>query len=284
MMLVTGATGNIGTAVVAAARSANVRFRALMHSPDKAEALRQRGVDVAVGDMGRPESLRPALAGCSGLFLISQVSPALVELETTTLRAAREAGVTRVVKISALSVGTRFQAGLGDLHAAAEAALRQSGLEWTVLRPAATMGTPLAFGHVEGDVLRAPCSGGVAAYCAPEDIAELGVRMLDQGGHAGQVYSLTGPEALDLSRVAAIIAAETGRALRYEATSDEDYTRRLEALGTPKSVIALSISFFQRVCAGAFSDVLPTAAALLGRAGTSYAAWAKANATRWLRG
>src|SRR5262245_15653076 len=159
MMLVTGATGNFGSAAVAAAQAANVKFRALAHSAEKAEALRQRGIDVAVGDMARPESLAEALRDISALFLISQLSPAMVDVETATLRAAREAGVKRVVKISAFSVGTKFQAGLsGDLHAPAEAALRESGLEWTVLRPTPTMGTPLSFGYIHEGVLYAPCA------------------------------------------------------------------------------------------------------------------------------
>jgi uncharacterized protein YbjT (DUF2867 family) len=278
MMLVTGATGNFGSAALAAARKAGVEVRALARSEERAAPLRAQGIDVAVGDMGRPETLVAALRGVSKLFLISPLSPALVDLETKMLRAAREAGVERVVKISAISVGTKHQAGLGDLHAAAEAALRDSGLPWTVLRPAATMGTPLRVGKIEGGVLYAPCADGAAAYCAPEDVGELGVRLLEQGGHASKAYAVTGPEALDLTRVAAMVAAATGRPLRYEAIGDADYARLLAASGAPKSAIDLSISFFQRVRAGAFAEVVDTAFALLDRAGTSYAAWAKAHA------
>jgi NAD(P)H dehydrogenase (quinone) len=65
MMLVTGATGDFGSAAVVAAQAANVQFRALAHSAEKAGALRQRGIDVAVGDMARPESLAEALRGIS---------------------------------------------------------------------------------------------------------------------------------------------------------------------------------------------------------------------------
>jgi len=94
------------------------------------------------------------------------------------------------------------------------------------------------------------------------------------------VYSLTGPAAVDLSQVAAIVGAQTGRPLRFKAASEADYSRRLEAVGIPKSAIDLSISFFRRLSAGAFAEVLPTVATLLGRSATSYAEWAKANAAR----
>jgi uncharacterized protein YbjT (DUF2867 family) len=278
MMLVTGATGNFGSAAVSAARAAGFEVRALAHSPERAAPLRAQGIDVAVGDMSQPESLAAAFRGVTKLLLISAVSPALVDMETKTLQVAKRAGVKRVVKISALSVGTKHQAGLGDLHAAAEAALRDSGMEWTVLRPAATMGTPLRVGKIEDGVLYAPCADGVAAYAEPADVGELGARLLEQGGHAGEAYSVTGPEALDLARIAAIVTAATGRSLRYEATDDADYARRLEASGVPRPVIALNISFFQRVRAGVFAEVHKTVETLLGRPGTSYAEWAKANA------
>ena len=280
MMLVTGATGNFGSAAVAEALAAKVPFRALAHSAEKAEALRQRGVDAVVGDMSRPESLKAALAGVTELFLISPMSPALAEIEAQTLRAAREAGVQRVVKVSALSVGTPFQAGLGDLHAAAEAALRESGLEWTVLRSGATMGTPLQVGRINAGVLHAPGAEGAAAYCAPADVGALGVRILQQGGHAGKAYGVTGPEALNLTQVAAIVAAQTGRPLRYEPMSDADYAQQLEAAGVPKSAIDRAISFFQRVRSGAFIEVLRTTETVLGRPGTTYQEWALANAAR----
>jgi uncharacterized protein YbjT (DUF2867 family) len=231
------------------------RFRALVHSPDKAKALAEQGVDVAIGDMDRPESLAPALRGVTKLFLIGPMSPRLAEIESKMLHAARAAGVERVVKVSAISVGTPFQAGLGDWHAAAEAALRDSGLEATVLRPAATMGTPLRMGSIDDGVLRAPAGDGAAAYCAPADVGELGVRILEEGGHAGRTYAVTGPQALDLAHVAAIVSAETGRPLRYEATSEEDHAKRLEASGLPKPTIGATLSFFQRLRAGAFAGV-----------------------------
>jgi uncharacterized protein YbjT (DUF2867 family) len=280
MILITGATGKIGGAAVKAALAAKVPFRALVHSQGKAGPLWAQGVDVAVGDMRDRGSLAMPLRGVTGVFLISEVSPALVELERTTLAAAAGAGVTRIVKVSAYSVGTRFQAGLGDLHAAAESVLQASGLEWTVLRPAATMGTPLDVGLVEKGVLYAPCANAAAAYCAPEDVGALGLAVLQQPGHAGKVYPMTGPEALDLTRVAAIVSELTGHRLRYEPTTDDDYKARLTAAGKPAAAIGLSISFFQRVRAGAFLDVLDTTLSVLGRPATRYADWVKSNAAR----
>src|SRR5262249_36949061 len=167
MLLITGATGTFGSAAVAAAQPANIEFRALAHSAEKGQALRQRGGDVAVGDMARSKSLGPALRGVSALFLISQLSPSLVEVESTVLRAAREAGVKRVVKISSFTIGTAFQGGPTAVHAAAEAALRESGLEWTVLPPAITMGSLFPLAHIDAGVLSAPRADGASAYLAP---------------------------------------------------------------------------------------------------------------------
>jgi uncharacterized protein YbjT (DUF2867 family) len=160
--------------------------------------------------------------------------------------------VKRVVKISSFTIGTKFQGGLPALHAAVEAALREAGLEWTVLGPTPIMEMSLSLGYIHDGVLYAACADGTAAYCAPADVGELGLRILEQGGQAGRVYSVTGPEALDLSQVAAIVEAEIGRPLRYQPTSDADYSQRTNAAGIPKSVSDLSITFFQRVRAGAY--------------------------------
>jgi uncharacterized protein YbjT (DUF2867 family) len=228
--------------------------------------------------MARAESLGPALRGVSALFLISQLSPSLVEVESTVLRAAREAGVRRVVKISSFTIGTAFQGGPTAVHAAAEAALRESGLEWTVLRPAITMGSLFPLAYISVGVLYAPCADGAAAYLAPVDVGELGLRILEQGGHAGKAYSVTGPEALNLSQVSELVADAIGRLLRYQPTSDVEYSRRTEAAGIPKSMSDQSIAFFRRVRDGVYAKVLPTVEDLLGRAGTSYGAWARGNA------
>jgi uncharacterized protein YbjT (DUF2867 family) len=196
MLLVTGATGTRGSAAMAAAQAADLPFRAPAHSAENAEALRHRGIDVAVGEMARPESLADALRGISVLFLIIQLSPALADVEAATLRGPR-GGARRVVKISAFTIGTEFQGGLTAVHAAAEAASHASGLEWTVLRPTPTMGTPLSLGDIHERVPYAPCDKSVAACCAPGNVAGLGVRLLAQGGHAGTVYAVTGPQVLD---------------------------------------------------------------------------------------
>jgi NAD(P)H dehydrogenase (quinone) len=106
------------------------------------------------------------------------------------------------------------------------------------------------------------------------------LRILEQGGHAEKVYSVTGPEALDLSQVAAIVAAEVGRPLRYQPTSDEEHSRLTQAAGIPKTVGDFFIGFFQTVRKGPYTEVLPTVESLLGRAGTSYRDWARVNSAR----
>ena len=155
MILVTGATGNAGGAVVRALVAAGEPVRALTRRPGESEL--PAGVDLVSGDLNQPSSLAPALAGVSAAFLLSGY-----EAMDEFLRALRDAGVERVTLLSSSAAPSRdMQNAVARYHIVSEQAVRESGVAWTFLQPNSFMTNTLQWAPQlrEGDVVRAPFEG-----------------------------------------------------------------------------------------------------------------------------
>jgi uncharacterized protein YbjT (DUF2867 family) len=272
--LVTGSTGNVGSEVVRALVEAGEHVRALVRSPDRAAAL-PTGAEAVVGDLNRAETL--PLDGVTGAFLLSGYRDMPV-----TLAAMRRAGVQRVALLSSSAVP------LGDLtnavaryHIESEAAVKESGLGWTMLQPNGFMTNALQWVPQlqAGDVVRAPFAGARTAQIDPADIAAVAATALVTGDHDGQSYRLSGPDSLLAADRVAILARVLGRPLRFEAQSDDEARAEMSAAMPPEYVDA----FFSFFVGGTLdeSEVLPTVESVLGRPPRSFEEWARANADRF---
>jgi len=215
MILVMGSTGNIGSELVGILAAAGEPVRALSRKPP---ASPPAGVEYVTGDLDDPASLAPALDGATGVFLL----PGYRDMPGV-LGEARRAGVSRVVQLSGGSAGS------GDMTNAVtrymvvtERAVHDSGLPWTILRPAAFMSNALRWLPQlrAGDTLRLPFAGVRTATVDPHDIAAVAAKALLEDGHAGQTYYPTGPESLLPAEQVAILADVLGRDLRFEAQPD----------------------------------------------------------------
>jgi uncharacterized protein YbjT (DUF2867 family) len=162
--------------------------------------------------------------------------------------------------------------------AASERAVRDSGLDWTILRPAMFMSNTMQWIPQlrAGDVVRAPFAGVRAAVIDPADIGAVAALALTGDGHAGQVYPLSGPESLRPGDRVRILGQALGRDLRFEAQGDAE-TRAEMSASTPVEYVD---AFFNFYAGGALDEsaVLPTVAELTGRAPGTFAAWAAAHA------
>src|SRR5918998_5461104 len=203
-VLVTGATGNVGSRVVGKLRDLGVPVRAFARDAGQAAAVLGDGVEVVVGDFADAASVRRALDGVEGDFLACANVPSQVEHETTVIDAAAEAGVGRIVKLSALGAEVGASVAFWDWHGRIEEHLRASGVPFVMLRPAFNMTNLL--GPAEGvrheGVLFAPAEGARIAMIDPGDVAETAAVALGTDGHEGRTYVLTGPEAITFDRVA----------------------------------------------------------------------------------
>jgi uncharacterized protein YbjT (DUF2867 family) len=272
--LVTGSTGNVGSEVVRALVEAGEHVRALVRSPDRAASL-PAGAEAVAGDLNRPETL--PLDGVTGAFLLSGYRDMPV-----TLDAMRRAGVQRVALLSssAVPIGDMTNA-VARYHIESEAAVKESGLGWTMLQPNGFMTNALQWvpQMASGDVVRAPFADVHTAQIDPADIGAVAATALVTGDHDGQSYRLSGPESLLAADRVAILARVLGRPLRFEAQSDDEARAEMSAAMPPEYVDA----FFSFFVDGTLdeSEVLPTVESVLGRPPRSFEEWARANAGRF---
>ncbi|WP_330263408.1 NAD(P)H-binding protein [Streptomyces griseorubiginosus] len=273
MFLVTGATGNVGTELVRALSGSGERVRAVSRS-GRIEGL-PAGVVAVAGDLDRPESLRAALDGVKGLFLMPGYGG-----QRQVLADARDAGVERVVLLSGRSAGTgaRDNAVAGYLIDA-EDAVRASGLQWTSLRCTSFMSNAfrLADQIARGDTVRVPFPDVYTTDIDPYDIAQVALRALLSDDWADRVLELTGPEALLPADRVRILGAALGRDLRAVGLTPEETRAELEASGMPKSYVDAFFSFFVD---GTLDEsvVLPTVEQVTGRPPRTFSQWAQAHA------
>ncbi len=218
MILVTGATGDVGGEVVrkllAADAGARERVRVLARDPAKAAKLGP-AVEVAVGDLRDPRAVAAAMVGVDRLFLMagSQDLPAVAE---HTVSAAKRAGVRHVVLLSSGTVLMEPEVAVGQWHLAAERHVEASGLPWTMIRPGNYASNALRWastikshGLVYGQV-----GPGRSAPVDAFDIASVAVKALMTAGHEGKRYVLTSAELVTMAEQVEIVGAAIGKALR----------------------------------------------------------------------
>ena len=136
LVLVTGATGTVGTAVLAALKGKpGIKLRALVRNPDKAATLVEEGYEAVVGDLEEPDTLPHAFDGVDVLFLLTPASALEPSMGSNAVAAARQAGVKHIVRNSAIKAAHDAPNRNGRLHAQVEDAVKASGIPWTILKP-----------------------------------------------------------------------------------------------------------------------------------------------------
>jgi uncharacterized protein YbjT (DUF2867 family) len=277
MILVTGASGNAGGAVVRALVEAGEPVRALVR--DRSSSSVPEGADVAVADLNRPDTIEPHLDGVTGAFLLSGYE-GLAE----TLAAMRRAGVARVVLLSSSAAPSGdMDNAVARYHILSERAVRESGLAWTFLQPNSFMTNTLRWLPQlrAGDVVRLPFADVPVAVIDPADLAAVAVKGLVTGELAGRSLRLSGPEALHPADQVRILGSALRRDLRFEAQSNEEARAEMSA-AMPAAYVDAFFSFFLD---GTIDEttVQPTVREVLGREPGSFERWAAANVELFTR-
>lgn len=271
IILVTGATGNAGAAVVRALLAAGQPVRALVRKPD---ARLPKGVETALGDLDDPSSLRAPLTGARGLFLLAGYR----NIEDT-LALARAAGVERVVLLSSSAAPSGdLDNAIARYHILSERAIEASGLAWTFIRPSAFMSNAYRWKPQldAGDLVRLPFANVRTAMVDPDDLGAVIAAAFASAQHAGRAYRISGPESLLPADQVRILGEALGRALRFEAQSNEEARAAMSATMPHEYVDA----FFNFYVEGALdeSPILPTVEEITGRKPGTFAQWARAHA------
>ncbi|MFQ5400673.1 MAG: SDR family oxidoreductase [Anaerolineae bacterium] len=216
-VLVTGATGNIGSSLIPALIGSGVAVRALVRDEAKAQALRDQGVEVVIGDLDKPESLDAAFNGVDKLFLLTSGNPDAVKQASNAIAAAKRAGRPHVVRLSALVPEPADEPILGQMHKATDDELKASGLPYTMLKPTFFMqNTMMAAQTVATDgAVYMPMKDGRIGMIDMRDIVDAAVKVLTEDGHQGKTYALTGPASISCHDVAAALSKALGKEVKY---------------------------------------------------------------------
>ena len=236
MILVTGATGLNGDQLVHRLASKGVPVRALVRSRAKAQGLASLpGVEIAEGDMARPETLAGALRGVERAMLISSSDPAMLEVQSNFIAAAAAAGVKHIVKLSGIMPELDSPFRFARMHGEIERRLEASGMAFTHLRAGEFMHA--YFRQVPSiaakGALFLPMENARIASIDVGDIADVAATVLTSSGHEGKIYPLTGPEALTMAEVAERLSRTTGKSIRYVNVASEDAKKAQLAAGVP---------------------------------------------------
>lgn len=276
MILITGATGTIGSELTKQLIDAGQQVRVLVRDESKARKLGEK-VEVIKGDLAKLETLGPAFAGADKAFVLCTPGPELVTLEGNAYAAAKTAGVKHIVKLSAFGVETDIMSGGPGTkwHGESERRLRGLGAAWTILRPGPFASNVTNFwGVIQRGGLFLPAGNGKDSQLDPRDIAAVAVKVLTMPGHEGKIYELTGPELLSYAEIVGKIASITGKSLKFVDVPEDVWRREMLGAGFPPQMLDTILAYFAAVRAGRWY-LTSTVAELLGRPARSFEQWAK---------
>jgi uncharacterized protein YbjT (DUF2867 family) len=235
MIYVTAGGGYVGREIVERLEKAGQRVRALVTSPEEARSIQGPNVEMVVGDRAHVETFAHTLAGADVAMLLTRNALDLVAKDASFCKAARAAGVRRVVKLSAFGADVNAEPGAKRVHGASEQAVQQSGLHWTFLRPQFFMQNMLWFINEirASGSFSLPMGSGRVGMIDHRDIADVAVRCLTESGHEGRIYKLSGPELLSCADIAAKLTRATGIPIRFNDMPPDDFRKLLMSMGRP---------------------------------------------------
>jgi uncharacterized protein YbjT (DUF2867 family) len=214
-VLVTGATGTIGRDVARRLSEKGASVRAGVR--DQAKARKQLGADIALApfDFENEKTFSDALEGVEKVFLLPPLLPNQLEVTNAFADAAKRAGVGHIVKLSAIGVDDETRPTAVKWHRANEQHIRESGLEFTFLRPNSFMQNFFTYFPPHNGAIYLPWGNGTASFVDTRDIASVAAEVLTSDGHKGKIYTLTGPATLGIAEVARILSEVTRRDFQY---------------------------------------------------------------------
>ena len=282
MILLTGATGKVGSELAKLVAAKRLPARALVRNAEQASKLEGLGLEIVHGDFDRPETLRAALHGVERAFFLPANGPRQVQQGANFIDAATAAGVRHVVKVSGFLPDADSPNANARRHWETNAKLKASGLAWTLLRPNFYMQNLLMFVETIREHGRFHLNAGTAVcgMVHVSDIAAVGAVCLTDASHEGRDYALTGPAAISFAEAAAELSAAAGRPVSYVPLGDADFQQHLLSQGTSDDMANALTETYKGVGEGLFSLVTDAVALVAGRAPTPFADFARELAPR----
>ncbi|WUA84306.1 NmrA family NAD(P)-binding protein [Streptomyces sp. NBC_00207] len=288
MIVVMGATGATGNALLHSLLALGAPVRALTRSPHKpipgVTGAHRPPLEVRYADAADPHSLRTAFEGAGQLFLAMANSPVQVELETRVIDIAADSGIGHIVKISAPAAEPGSPVAVSRGHHAVEEHLRTLGMNHTVLYPYAFMQNLLrlaqavAQGAILGAMGEAPCN-----YIDCRDIGDVAAAALTRPDLAGGAYTLTGPEAVSHPELARRLAILTGHQVRYVNLAPDELRDHLVHRARMPAWLADHVTEIQQLAVARPETPTGTVSDILGRPPRTLDAFLHENRDRFRR-
>jgi uncharacterized protein YbjT (DUF2867 family) len=283
LILLVGATGQVGSRVASKLVARGARIRALVRDVESARRLLGPEVDLVSGDLMVPATLEQALDGADVASLATAPGPELGRQEVNFVEAAQRKGLPRLVVLAAAGIQTATDAPPFAWHARAVQAVDESGIPATVLRPTPFHSLLLS----NAEAVRAgtlPSVMGTASFgfVDPDDVADLTVAALDDPTLAGQTWDVGGPEALTFDDVAATFTRVLGHRVRHVGIDEDTLRSGLRESGRPDWLGDVLMATATLATQGAFTTDDSVVRRVRGRRGRSLSLWIDRNRTAFL--
>ena len=235
-ILVSGATGRTGGVAINTLLEMGKRIRAYVRSEDeRAAALRQRGVGIAVGDFTDIDHIRAAMEGISSAYFLHPIAPGIISAAAYFAQAAKEAGVTAIVNMSQISARRESASHAAQDHWVSERVFDWSGVATTHLRPT-FFADWLVYPHFAKEIwakkkIEFPFENGRHAPISSDDQGRVIAHILAKpAGHEGKIYTLHGPVEMNHTEIAAAVSEVLAAKIDYAPTSIEVFKQKMEQL------------------------------------------------------
>jgi uncharacterized protein YbjT (DUF2867 family) len=265
MIVLTGATGTIGSSLVEQLTQKGTKFRVVARHPDKVK--KAPNVEVVQGSYDEMGTLESAFKGATRVFALTNSVPESVQWHKNIVDAAKKSGVKHVVRLSVIGADKSSPVKLAAWHWECDEHLKASGLTWTILQPTYFMqnfmgGIPTI--KKDGAFYGAGQHGKIAAIDA-RDIAAVALKTLTEDQHAGKTYPLTGNQPITQSEFAERVSKVVGKPVKYVDLPPAQFKAGLTSAGLADWYAQDFVTMHQFISQGGMAQVDPTTGQLLGR-------------------
>ena len=285
MVLITGATGNIGVELVKILSRTRQSVRAFVRDRARAQAITVPGIELVQGDFTKPETFRPALEGVDRLFLLIPSSSEVEQQQRNFVDAAKRGKVEHLVKLSQFAANEHAPGRFQRYHGAVEKHILTSGIPYTFLRPNLFMQGLLNFRSTISSqgAFYAPAGDARVSIVDVRDIASIAAKALTESGHEGKTYEITGPEALTHKEMAEQLSKAVGKQIRHVDLPPAAMREALLGFGMPAWQADGLIEDYDHYRRGEASAVATTVRDLTGKEASSFFQFAKDYANSFVR-
>ena len=284
MILITGATGNIGLELLKRLSGSGHPVRAFVRYQTQALKAAFPTIEFAQGDFTKPKTFAPALDDVDRLFLLIPSSSEVEQQQREFVRAAKHSKIRHIVKLSQLGADEHALGRFQRYHGKIEKLIQKSGVPYTFLRPNLFMQGLLNFRSTISSqgAFYAPAGNAKASIVDVRDIASIAAKALTETGHEGKTYDITGPEALTHAEMADRLSNTLGKTIQYIDVPPEAMRQALLGFGMPAWQADGLVEDYDHYRRGEAAMVTSAVRDLTGKEATSFSQFANDYSSRFL--